>query len=146
MAQFALWLQIRDKLTETNEAIMRIRRIRQQVEQWVKRAAGNEAVASAAAALKEKLAAIEGVLYQTDAKTSFDRLRLKVKLNTKISTLISIVAAADERPPKQAYDVFEHLSAQVDEQLAQLNEVAETDVAAFGALVQREGVPVIGLD
>lgn len=146
LAQFELWLQIRDKLTETNEAIMRIRRIRQQVDEWVKRATDNEAVASTAAALKEKLAAIEGVLYQTDAKTSFDRLRLKVKLNTKISTLISIVAAADERPPKQAYDVFEHLSVQVDAQLAQLNELVETDVAAFSALVQQEGIPAIGLD
>lgn len=142
-AQFDLWIEIRDKLSETNEAVLQIRRIRKQVDGWMKRAGEQSTVVATADALKEKLSAIENELIQTNAKTSFDRLRLRAKLNTKVATVISIVAAADARPPQQAYHVFEHLSGLVDEQLAALNDVIENDVAAFSALIKEANVPTI---
>src|SRR3712207_4396012 len=59
-AQFSLLMRIRDKLSETHDAINRLRSIRQQVEEWGRRAKGApdhqpqaEAVAKAADGLKE---------------------------------------------------------------------------------------------
>jgi photosystem II stability/assembly factor-like uncharacterized protein len=137
-AQFALGLQIRDKIEQTHAAINRLRRIRQQVTAWSARAqarAEGENIVQAASELETALTAIERELIQTEAKTGSDRLRLKSRLNTKLIGLISVVSSADAAPTQQARDVFAHLSAQVDEQLARLHHLIEEDVAEFNELV-----------
>ena len=40
-AQFEFLIQIRDKVSETHDGINQLRRIRQQVDQWVSRAQGH---------------------------------------------------------------------------------------------------------
>jgi hypothetical protein len=48
-------------------------------------------------------------------------------------------------PPRQANEVFEHLSAEIDAQLGELSRVIRTDVAAFSGLVRETWVPVVGV-
>jgi photosystem II stability/assembly factor-like uncharacterized protein len=144
-AQFALGRQICDRISVLHTAINRLRRIRQQVEEWRKRSEENLAIVQAATALEEKLTAIENQLVQTGAKTGNDRLRLPGRLNTKLIGLISVVNCADAKPPQQAYRVFDHLSAQVDQQLALLDGVLGDDLVAFNDLVRSANVaPVVG--
>jgi len=134
-AQFQLWQQIRDKVDETHLGINKLRKIRKQINIWTEQAADNEQIGSAAKTLTDKLAAIEDELIQTKAATAGDRLRMPSKLNTKLIGLISIVAAADAKPTKQAYDVYTHLSSQIDDQLALLDGLIGDDLAAFNDLV-----------
>ena len=134
-AQFALWAQIRDKVDETHQGINKLRKIRKQLDLWTEQASDNAQIVDAAAALKAKLDTIEGELVQTKAATAGDRLRMPARLNTKLINLISIVAAADAAPPKQAYDVYGHLGSQVDDQLALLDGIIGDDLAAFNDLV-----------
>jgi photosystem II stability/assembly factor-like uncharacterized protein len=149
-AQFELWRKIRDKVSETHQAINQLRRVRQQVKNWleylnkattVKIEPG--AITEAAEALQQKLSDVEKELIQTEAKSGADRLRLPARLNAKLIALTSILASADAAPPKQAYDVFEHLSAQVDENLAQLTSLLETDLEAFNMLIKEAGIPAV---
>ena len=147
-AQFELWSQVRDKLSETHEAINRLRRIQRQVNEWKKRAdakedTNTEAICEAAEALQEKLKAIEGELIQTGADTIGDRLRLPTMLIGKLAGLVSVVSVADFAPPKQAYELFEDLSSQIDVQLDQLKSVIEGDVAAFNDLISEASVPAV---
>ncbi len=134
-AQFALWQQIRDKVDETHQGINRLRKVRKQLEIWIDQAGDNHQVVDAATAIKEKLNTIESELVQTKAASAGDRLRMPSKLNTKLINLISIVAAADTRPTKQAYDVYGHLGGQIDQQLALLDGIIGDDLAAFNDLV-----------
>ena len=53
-------IQIRDKVSETHDGINQLRRVRQQVEQWVSRAEGHasaETVSDAAESVKEETGA-----------------------------------------------------------------------------------------
>ena len=68
-AQFGLLLKIRDKLSETHESVIKLRSVREQVEEWAKRAVDHpaeEAISTSAAALNDKLTAIEEDLIQTN--------------------------------------------------------------------------------
>ena len=145
-SQFDLHIGIRDKLSETHDSINKLRNIRRQVEEWEQRAESHssaEAVASAAIALKEKLAAIENELVQVDHKGARDRLNLPVKLNRKLAEVIAVVASADFAPPKQAGEVFQDLSARIDVQIKLLEDVVENDVFQFVSLVEELGIPAI---
>ena len=97
----------------------------------------------AAQTLEDKLTSIEKELIQTGVKTATDRLWLPSQLNLKLASLISVVSSADAAPTQQTYDVFEHLSVQIDEQLAQLKTVIDTDVPAFSTLLKEGNVPAI---
>jgi hypothetical protein len=145
-AQFALWQQISDKVAAVHTAVTRLQGARSQVREWIARAdktAGGEAVVEAGDALVAQLDALEAELIQTEARTAGDRLRLKAKINQKLISLISVVAAADSRPPRQAYDVFADLSSQADEKLAELDRLLGTELQAFVALLQNDKIPPI---
>jgi photosystem II stability/assembly factor-like uncharacterized protein len=147
-AQFALGLQIRDKLTAVNEAINRLRMIREQSDAWAKRtrdAPAAEALAAAARDLKTKLDAIEGELIQMEAKSEQDTLNFPVKLNSKLAGLAGSVGSGDSAPTRQQQELFADLSARVDAQLAALHRVEERDVASFNVLVRDAALPAIAV-
>ena len=145
-AQFALLLQIRDKLSTTHDAVNTLRRIRQQVDEWTQRAAGHsgaDAVSQAAQTVKDKLATVEDALIQVNYRGARDRLNLPAKLNAKLAELPSVVAAADFAPPQQVYEVLNHLTEHIDQQLQQLQEIIAKDVAAFQRLLDTHKIPAI---
>ena len=47
-------------------------------------------------------------------------------------------------PPRQAYDVFDHLCAQIDVQIARLRELCQGEAASFNQLVRDAGLPAPG--
>ena len=145
-AQFDLLIGIRDKLSETHDAVSELRSIRRQVDEWENRAKGHpqtDSVASAAHSLKEKLSAIEGELTQVDVKGTRDRFNPQTKLSGKLTDLTSVVDNADFGPPKQAYEVFDDLSARIDRQLELLKSIVSSDVPVFNELVSGLGLPAI---
>ena len=145
-AQFQFLVQIRDKVSETHDGINQLRRVRQQVDQWVSRAQGHpsvETVGDAAESVKEKLKQIEDQLIQSAYRGARDRLDLPVRLNRKLAELTAAVANADFAPPQQAYQVFDYLAADIDQQLVALKQVIDDDVAQFANLVRDLDIPAI---
>jgi photosystem II stability/assembly factor-like uncharacterized protein len=148
--QFDFWQQINARVTEIHKAVKQVRRVREQVQHWsslVEKSGADEAKRTAvierAKVLADQLTAVERELVQIDAKTAFDRLRLPTRLNAKVMGLISVVASADAAPPQQAYEVFTHLSEQVDSHLDQLQSILDESVADFNAAVQDLNVSAV---
>jgi len=145
-AQLHLHLKIRDKLSETHDAINTLRNVRQQIDDWLKRTQEqpiSEALTRVGKSAKEKLKAIEDELIQSKAKTRQDTLNYPVKLNGKLAGLAGVVANAQAAPTKQAYAVFNDLCQRIDDQLKQLQAVLDTDVATFNSLLRENNVPGI---
>ena len=145
-AQFKFLIEIRDKVSETHDGINQLRRVRQQVDQWVSRADGHpsaETVGNTAESVKEKLGQIEEQLIQSAYRGARDRLNLPARLNRKLAELTAVAAAADFAPPQQAYQVFDYLSGEIDQQLAALQQVIDEDVTQFANLVRDLDIPTI---
>jgi hypothetical protein len=94
-------------------------------------------------ALKEKLSAIEGELFQVKAKDQLNMLDYPMRLAAKFVALSGVVASADAAPTRQARQVFEELSLYLAGQLQRLSELINTDVAAFNKLIREASVPAI---
>jgi hypothetical protein len=80
------------------------------------------------APVKARLRAIEGQLVRLEGTHTLDMA--PKGLSNKLAALFSDVAGADAKPTKQAYAVFEDLSARFAAQLRQLDEVIAKDVPA----------------
>ncbi len=144
--QCALLLRIRDRLSETHEAIMLIRDTRQQVEQWEQRTQKHEqreSIVESAKSVKEQLSAIEEELIQVKAKTRQDTLNHPAQLNAKITMLAGVVASADAVPTEQAYELYEHLVTQLQQHQKRLQACLETELAAFNKLLRELELPAV---
>jgi len=139
--QLSLALQVRDKLSETNAGVVRIREVRRQLEEFTKR--DDKKVADAAKDLIQKLTAIEEDLYQTKNRASEDPLNFPIKLNNKIAYVLGTVANSESQPTQQSYMVYEDLASQVNGKIRALNGLLTNDVAAFNKTVRDANVPVV---
>jgi photosystem II stability/assembly factor-like uncharacterized protein len=147
-AQLALSLHIRDVLTETHQAIARLRTVRQQVTDTLQRAkqkGGDQKVREAGEALVSRLTKVEEALYQTKNQSSQDPLNYPIRLNNKLAALGGVVAAGDQAPTAQALQVSEELSAAIRSELETLQRVLASDLPAFNALASAEGVPAVSV-
>ena len=146
-AQFDFLKDVRDKLTETHQAIEQIRDVRAQVESVTSKLDDDQPAAdtikAAADSLLAKMADVEEALYQTKNESRQDPLNYPIRLNNKLSAVGSSAAAGDFAPTDQAREVKEEVTAQIDEELATLREVLQTDLEDFNALVRENDVPAV---
>jgi photosystem II stability/assembly factor-like uncharacterized protein len=144
--QFDLLMKIREKVTLTDDTIIQIRDLRDQigvVNKHVGSDAQNKAIADAGKALDKKMTEVEEVLIQTKAKSGQDVLNFPVRLNNHFVALSGVVGSAETAPTQQSYEVFDLLSKQLDEQLAKWNEIVGTEVPAYNNLVKQQQVPAL---
>jgi hypothetical protein len=139
--QLELALQIRDKLSAANQAVIDIRAARRPLEEYGK--SSNAKVASSAKTILGKLDSIENAIYQTKLRANEDALNFPIKLNNKLGALLSTVTATDIAPTSQSYEVFKELSAQLQIQLDQLQQVETHDVEEFNKLVRDQNIPAL---
>src|SRR5918912_31216 len=141
-AEFELKLAIRDRTSETNTAINQIRRLRQQVEEWEKRAGDRAQIKDAAKSLKDQLRGVEAELINVD----FEKPRPGPnRIKEKLDPLSSMIDESDDAPTRGAYEVYDMLRAQVETQLGRLRELVDGPIKSFNELIQSQGVPPVAV-
>lgn len=140
-AQYALAATINGRVNAANEAVLRLRHIKRQIEERVKATAD---LKPAADALTTRLTEVEGEIYQYRNRSSQDPLNFPIKLNNKLAALQGVVEAGDGAPTVQSLAVYEELSGRLDQALARVDALVAKDVAAFNAtLASRQLPPVL---
>jgi hypothetical protein len=133
-AQFDLAVQVRDATSTSNEAVIRIRSLKQQITERVERAKEPRA-GQVAAALMDSLSAVERELYQVRNQSPKDKIAFPIKLNNRLSGLLGIVERGDAPPTEGQYRVFRELSEALALQLARLDRVVREDLVRFNELL-----------
>ncbi len=103
-------------------------------------------VADAAAALSEKLTAIEGNLTQLEGESTQDALNFPGRLDNQFVVLYGFVIRGDRLPPRPSYDRFGDLNPQLDALLEELNGVVGSDLETFNDLVRSKGEPPVAIN
>jgi len=134
--------QIHNKLSQSNDAVIRIRDIRKQLDEYAERVK-DQKVVDAAKALAKNLTAVEEALYQTKNRANEDPLNFPIKLNNKLAALEGVVESSDNGPTLQSSQVFEDLASQVNAQLETLKKLTGSDLAAFNKLARDQNVPAV---
>lgn len=143
-AQFDFLIAARDKLTETHETILTIRRVRTQVNDVLAKLGDGEDATSLekdAQALIGRLTKIEEALYQTKNQSSQDPLNFPIRLNDKLAGVANSVASGgDYRPTDQAVRVYEEIAAAIDAELATLRDILDEDLIEIESRIATCGV------
>jgi photosystem II stability/assembly factor-like uncharacterized protein len=141
-AQFDLAIQIRDKTTEANNAVIQIRRIKTDVADRLGKSSDAQLKARGDA-LTKNLSAVEGEIYQVRNQSGQDPLNFPIKVNNRLASLLSIVNRGDGRPIGNAGPIFKELVADLKALTDQLSKVLATDLTAFNAEAKRLGLATV---
>ena len=144
--EFDLLVRIRDRVSEANDAVSRIRTIVTQLDGVVGRVKGQPgaaAVSARADSLKSRLGVIEREIYQTQNRSGEDPLNYPIRLNNRIGAIAGVVGSADAAPTAQSVQVFDLVSGLLQIQLDRLKAIVDTDIPAFNKLVQDQNVPAV---
>jgi hypothetical protein len=140
--RFDLTRQINAKVGQANDAVLLIRGIRAQIDSDLKRSS-DPAVHKSAQDLEQKLAAIEGRIYQTRNRSSQDPLNYPIMLNNKLAALAGVVEDGEAAPTEQDYRVFADLSQRLDRELGALDELLRTGLPDLNAKLAAAHLPPV---
>jgi hypothetical protein len=145
-AQHELLKEIRDRLSETHEAVVQIRDVRSQMEDIGARAerlGKGDALAKQAAAVGAKLTAVEDQLTNPEIVADEDDLNYEPKLDHDWVYLAGIVSSADAKPLASSAEYYKLLTGRLDASRAEYRKILDTDVKAFNQAVAQAGIPPV---
>ena len=134
-AQYELKRNIRDRISELNGGVNRIRRIKKQVNAWQDR--DPEQFGEQIKALLDEMQSIEDELVQTDAEA------LKpgpARISMRFGALAVMIDEADTRPTDQAGEVYDKLAEDLQRELNRLDDLLSEEVAALNRSIREADI------
>jgi hypothetical protein len=139
---------VRDRISETHQAVLQIRDVKAQAKEIASRAeklGKKEPVSAKAKALAEKLDAIETKLVNPKIKASQDVLNFVPALDHQFVGIATAAASADGAPRPAEVQYYADLKAKLDGVLKDLTGVFTNDLADFNAAVRDAGIPPVAV-
>lgn len=144
--QFDFLMSVKNKLSQTNLGVKKIREARKQINSVVDRVKdldNMEAIVDTSKYILDKMKTIEEALYQTKNRSNQDPLNFPVRLNNKLGHLNSLLAMGDYKPTDQARAFLKEVSGLIDEQFSALDKVLKEDISMFNRLVREKSIDAV---
>jgi photosystem II stability/assembly factor-like uncharacterized protein len=135
--QFKLATQVRDKVTEADEMVIRIRAIKKLLKDRTDKAK-NPDLNAAAERLEAKLTAVEEDVYQVRNRSNQDPLNFPIKLNNQLAALARSIETGDAKPTDSSYAVFQELTARLDALKTKLDEAVRTNLSQVNEVLNKQ--------
>ena len=146
--QAAFLRDVRDRISDTHQAVVQIRDVQAQTKEVASRAeklGKKEPLAAKAKALSEKLTAIEEKLVNPKIKASQDVLNFVPALDHQFVGIATAAASADGAPRPSEIACYGELKTKLEAVLEDLGGVFAKDLAEFNAAVKEAGVPPVAV-
>jgi photosystem II stability/assembly factor-like uncharacterized protein len=135
-AQYDLAIQIRDKVSEANNAVIEIRRIKREAADRMAKNADAK-LKAVGGTLTTNLSDVEDDIYQVKNQSGQDPLNFPIKINNRLANLLRVVTSGDGRPIANAPVLFTEYTRQLEVQTGRLQVVINRDLAAFNNELRR---------
>ncbi|HEX4653726.1 MAG TPA: hypothetical protein VH227_05710 [Candidatus Udaeobacter sp.] len=144
--QFALAVQVNDRISKLHQAVNEIRDLRSQIQILHKRFGDDERLKPALGAaddLDHKTSEVEQKLIQVNMKGSEANLAFPNMLNERFDTFSHTIEAGDNEPTKPQFDVFQMLSTQLEEQLQKWGQLKNDELPKVSELIKQANLPAL---
>lgn len=140
--QFTLALQIRDRISEANQAVIDIRRMKAEVEERTKNSQKRE-FKLVAERLVAALSAVEQEIYQVKNQSGQDPLNFPIRTNNRLASLLGMTLRGEGKPTANIYPIFEDLKKELKAEMDRLDKVMAEELKAFNIEATSAGLTPI---
>ncbi len=143
--QFDFALGVRDKLTDTHQAILDIRQLRNDIDDVESKLNKDDHadILKITGDLKKDITAIEESLYQTKNRSRQDPLNYPIKLGNKLAALNGVVMTGDWKPTDQSYKVRDMLVDEIDVLLDWLKAIIKDEIPELNRVLHDNNIEYI---
>ncbi len=144
--QFDFILDVNRKLSETHEAILKIRSARDQLQSLknkIEKFKDFQPIIELADSLDEQLSNVENKLYQTKNQSSQDPLNYPIRLNNKLAHLMWLTSVGDYQPTDQAEAFKNEVIKEIDLALGELQNIFNKNIPELNQKAKEEGIELI---
>lgn len=128
--QFDFAIELRNRTSDANEAIVRIRDMKAQVTERMDKSKNNR-LREIGDLVAKRLTAVEEAVYQVRNRSGQDPLNFPIKINNRIAALRRSVETGDNPPTDASREIYKMLSADLQKQLDELAAIEKGDLQNF---------------
>src|SRR4029079_17689912 len=137
---FELASRIRDKVNEANNAIIQIRRLKQQLADRVQKSNVSPDIKAIADQFAKEMTAVEEDVYQVRNQSNQDPLNFPIRTNNRLASLLRVVVTGEGRPIGNAEPIFNELQAELKAETDRLQRTLSTYLPRFNQVATRLGL------
>ena len=144
--QFDYLISVRDKVSEAHQAIIDIRSLREDIEYFKKKFAENEDFSGflkKTAELDKEMAIIENNIHMTKNQSRQDPLNYGIRINNRLAFLMADQQRGDYPPTDQAIEFKNEVSAELEQELTNLDKLLISKLTEINTLGNQLGVKII---
>jgi photosystem II stability/assembly factor-like uncharacterized protein len=145
-AQFNFLIKVRDKVSEANQGVIDIRKIKEDLG-YVKSKIGQDPsfqeLNQTLKKFEDELTISENNIHQTKNKSVQDPLNYGIKLNNRLAHLLTEQGGGDFRPTEQGEKVREELTQKIDAELQKLKSLINTNVDNLNKMIKDKGIDMV---
>jgi hypothetical protein len=123
-------------VTDANDAVIAIRRVKAQLEDRFAKS-DDSRLKSTGDRLVANVSAVEENIYQVRNRSNQDPLNFPIKVNNRLANLMSMAENGDGPPGNNMPEIFDILSTELAGYLDTLESVWATDLSAVNAELER---------
>ncbi len=143
--QFEFLLDIRDKLSEANQAVVDIRDVKDDlayVRKKLKKHDADDLIAEIDE-IESEMTVIENNIHETRNEARQDPLNFGIKLNNRLAFLATTEGSGDFPPTDQAKAYKEEVSAQIDQEIEDLQVIFNDKLQRVNQQIAERKIPII---
>ena len=145
-AQFEFLIKVRDKVSEANQGVIDIRKIKEDLGSLKSKFGTDPQYKDLAEAIKkfeDALTVHENNIHETRNRSVQDPLNYGIKMNNQLAHLMVEQASGDFPPTRQGEEVRQMLTRTVDDELSKLKSTISQNVDRINQMAKEKGVEVI---
>ncbi|MEO5906628.1 MAG: glycosyl hydrolase [Saprospiraceae bacterium] len=135
--------EVSNKISEAHEAIISIRDLRSQLNNYKARVPKDEELKKEINRIDSTITKIEEALYQTKNRSNQDPLNFPIRLTDKLAYVGSILGNGEYPPTEQAYAVRDEFHRQIDDQLKAYEAVKNEMIPALNKMIRDKNIEAI---
>ncbi|MBP8094724.1 MAG: glycosyl hydrolase, partial [Saprospiraceae bacterium] len=134
--QFDFLISVRDKVSEAHQAILDIRKTKEDLAYLRKKFGDDKMMVDRIKKFDDELTVIENNIHETRNKSNQDPINYGIKLNNRLAFLLGEQGQGDFQPTAQARQVKELVTRLMDLELKSLAETMKNNLPSVNQLIK----------
>jgi predicted adenine nucleotide alpha hydrolase (AANH) superfamily ATPase len=143
-AQEDFLIRVRDEVSKANEAIIRIRKIKKDIQYVLGKVAKNSQLTNALKEFEDQLSIVENTIHMTKNQSVQDPINYGIRINNRMAFLLADSQRGDYPPTDQALAFFEEIKVELQLALEKLEAIINSNMSQINDRIQYLGIPMIG--
>lgn len=143
-AQEDFLIRVRDEVSKANEAIIRIRKIKKDIQYVLGKVGNNSQLTNSLKEFEDQLSIVENTIHMTKNQSVQDPINYGIRINNRMAFLLADSQRGDYPPTDQALAFFEEIKVELQLALEKLDTTISSNMSQINDRVKSLGIPMIG--